>query len=160
TTPSRGRPTVTTPIDRAEINRRNSRKSSGPRTPEGKARSRFNAVKHGCRARSTILPGEDPDAFRRRQEAWAEALAPGDVVEQFVIERAAVASWKIERADRVEADRLAAAVRDAAAERRAGRRHEADQLGRVLLGQDGRAPDPGLARTALGILAPGIEAPP
>src|SRR5262249_59773483 len=117
-----------------EINRRNSRKSTGPRTPEGKARSRFNAVKHGCRARAPILPGEDPDAFRRRQEAWAEALAPGDVVEQFLIERAAVASWKIERADRVEAARVAEAVRGADAVVRDRRRVQADRLGRRLLG--------------------------
>ena len=53
--------------------------STGAKTPEGKARSRFNAVKHGLSATIPVLPGEDPDAFRRRQEAWAEALAPGDV---------------------------------------------------------------------------------
>jgi hypothetical protein len=107
-----------------------------------------------------ILPGEDPDAFRRRQEAWAEALAPGDVVEQFLIERAAVASWKIERADRVEADRAAAAARDAAAERRAARRDEAEDLGRLLL--DGGDPDsePDLARALLKILTPGAQAAP
>jgi hypothetical protein len=70
------------------------------------------------------------------------------------------ASWKIERADRVEADRLAAAVRDAAAERRAGRRDEADRLGRLLLGSDGLAHDPGLARTVPQILALGVEAGP
>jgi hypothetical protein len=49
---------MTTTLDRAEINRRNASKSTGPRTPEGKARSRLNAVKHGCRARLPILPGE------------------------------------------------------------------------------------------------------
>ena len=31
---------MTTTIDRAEINRRNAQKSTGPRTPEGKERSR------------------------------------------------------------------------------------------------------------------------
>src|SRR5262245_47504261 len=160
TTTSRGRPTMTTPIDRAAINRRNASRSTGPRTPEGKARSRFNALKHGLSAAIPVLPGEDPDAFRRRREAWAAALDPGDVVERFLAEQAATASWKIERADRLEAARLAAAARAAAAERRAGRRHEADQLGRVLLGSDGQAPDPDLARTALKTLDPEVEAGP
>jgi hypothetical protein len=75
-TSRRGQTTMTTTIDRAEINRRNSTRSTGPRTPEGKARSRFNAVKHGMSATPPVLPGEDPDAFRRRREAWAEALSP------------------------------------------------------------------------------------
>src|SRR5689334_20361535 len=110
TTTSRGRTTVTTPIHRAEINRRNAARSSGPRTPEGKSRSRMNAVKHGMSATIPVLPGEDPDAYRRL-EAWAEALNPVDAVEQFLVERAAAASWKVERADRVEAARLAAVVR-------------------------------------------------
>ena len=107
-----------------------------------------------------MLPGEDPDAFRHRLETWAEALAPGDVVEQFLVEQAATASWKIERADRVEAARLAAAVRDADAERQAGRRGEADRLGQVLLGRDGLAPDPDLAQEVLQILDPGVQARP
>ena len=67
---------MTSTIDRAEINRRNAQKSTGPRTPEGKARSRFNAVKHGCRARLPILPGEDPEAYERRLDAWVGKFAP------------------------------------------------------------------------------------
>ena len=125
---------MTTTATRAEINRRNAARSTGPRTPEGKQRSKFNAVKHGMSATTPVLPGEDPDAFRHRLDAWAEALAPDDAVEQFLVEQAATASWKIERADRVEAARLAAALRDAEAEQRAGRRER------------GRPPGPAAAR--------------
>ena len=131
TTPSRGRPTVSTPIDRAEINRRNSRRSTGPKTPEGKARSRFNAVKHGCRARSPILPGEDPDAFRRRLEDWSGDLEPRDHVEQFLVRRAVQLSWQLDRADRAIADGRAHA-RSAAVDRLTETADEVAALGRRL----------------------------
>ena len=119
----------------------------------------MNAVKHGMTATTPVLPGEDPDAFRDRLDAWAEALAPADAVEQFLVEQAATASWKIERADRIEAARLFAALRAAEDEQRAGRRKEADRLGRLLLGIDGPAADPALAQEALRILDPGSPAP-
>jgi hypothetical protein len=60
--------------DRAEINRRNAARSTGPRTPEGKSRSRLNALKHGLTARTLVLPGEDPEAFRGRLEAFVCVL--------------------------------------------------------------------------------------
>jgi len=41
-------------------NRTNAQKSTGPRSAEGKAVSRFNALKHGLDAESIVLPGEDP----------------------------------------------------------------------------------------------------
>src|SRR5581483_10830012 len=42
-----------------EANRRNSQLSTGPRTPEGKAVSRFNALKSGVNAKAQVIPGED-----------------------------------------------------------------------------------------------------
>ena len=93
---------MTTTIDRAEINRRNARRSTGPRTPEGKSRSRFNAVKHGCRARLPILPGEDPEAYQHRLDAWVGKFRPGDDVELYLVERAVHVSWQLDRADRAE----------------------------------------------------------
>jgi hypothetical protein len=50
--------------DRAEISRRNGAKSKGPKTPEGKERSKFNALKHGMSARTIVLPGEDAESSR------------------------------------------------------------------------------------------------
>ncbi|HEX9841636.1 MAG TPA: hypothetical protein VGC20_02755 [bacterium] len=37
-------------------NRRNAKKSTGPRPPEGKAASAQNAVKHGLLSRTPLLP--------------------------------------------------------------------------------------------------------
>ena len=56
---------TTTAAERAEISRRNARKSTGPKTPEGKNRSKFNAMKHGMDAKTPVLPGEDAEAYRR-----------------------------------------------------------------------------------------------
>ena len=138
----RGRPTMTTTIDRGEINRRNSMRSTGPRSPEGKLRSKYNAVKHGMSAATPVLPGEDPDAFRDRLDAWAEALDPDNVVEQFLVEQAATASWKIERADRFEAARLAAILHSMPAGKVRREIDEAEALGRQLLGLDVEPPAP------------------
>jgi hypothetical protein len=47
-----------------EANRRNARKSTGPRTPEGKAKSSLNPLKHGMTAaKNGLLPDEDPIAY-------------------------------------------------------------------------------------------------
>src|SRR5678816_1862470 len=48
---------------RAAANRRNAQKSTGPRTPEGKARTALNALKHGVTARTPFIPSDDPDEF-------------------------------------------------------------------------------------------------
>jgi len=62
--------------DRAEINRRNAQRSTGPRSAEGKDRCRFNALKHGLTARSTLLPGEDADEIEARQKELPDDLRP------------------------------------------------------------------------------------
>ena len=50
---------------RAAASRQNGAKSRGPRTPEGKARSAQNALKHGMRAlRYVVLPDEDGVEFQ------------------------------------------------------------------------------------------------
>jgi hypothetical protein len=46
---------IMTSEKKAEANRRNSLKSTGPKTPEGKASARFDAMKHGLLAEDILV---------------------------------------------------------------------------------------------------------
>ncbi len=92
-----------TTAKQVEANRRNARKSTGPRTADGKARSRMNAVTHGLSAQTLILPNEDPREFQGRLEAWRDSLQPCTAYEEGLVRQAVGHSWRLDRADRVQA---------------------------------------------------------
>jgi hypothetical protein len=71
--------------------------STGPRTPAGKDRSSKNAVKHGLRAVSPVLPGEDPAEWEAHLAGIRDALAPADALEDHLVTRAALALWRLRR---------------------------------------------------------------
>src|SRR3954454_19905568 len=102
---------TSTATDRAEISRPNGSKSTGPKTPEGKSRSKFNAVKHGLSAKTLVLPGEDGEAFQGRLDAWTNDLAPRHDLEQDLTARAAQFSWQLDRPARAEAAPLPSLIR-------------------------------------------------
>src|SRR5437870_3847950 len=52
-------------LKQVEANRHNALLSTGPKTPEGKAAVRLNALRHGLRAHAVVLPGENPEAFQQ-----------------------------------------------------------------------------------------------
>ena len=80
------------PEQRAEINRQNAQKSTGPKTAEGKAASRQNALVHGLDA-TTVEP---PDAsYQQRLAVWVADLKPRNVLEYAMTERACRATWKL-----------------------------------------------------------------
>ena len=47
-------------------NRANAKRSCGPKTTQGKLRSRLNALQHGLTAAVVVLPGEDTDQYEVR----------------------------------------------------------------------------------------------
>ena len=59
-----------------EANRRNAQKSTGPRTEEGKKRSKMNASNTASRAETLVLPEEDPRELEERRAAWTASLGP------------------------------------------------------------------------------------
>jgi len=124
---------------RIDANRRNAQKSSGPRTPEGKSRSRFNRLKHGLAATVAVLPGEDPDAFQARVDAVMESFVPHNQVEYELLERVASTTWSFERARRAEAAQLSHKIRHDVIERVQREKEEAVALGQRLF-LDARGP--------------------
>jgi hypothetical protein len=74
---------------RAEANRINAQRSSGPRTELGKSRSKMNALKHGLSAKKIIIGDEDPKEFEALRAAlereWQpETASQAELVEQLV----------------------------------------------------------------------------
>ena len=91
---------------RAETNRANAQKSTGPKTEAGKASSRRNGLKHGRRsqfidyATSTnpvLLPGESMVDYSRILDGLMAKLSPRDPAEKEVIYRIAASQWELNR---------------------------------------------------------------
>ncbi len=89
-----------------QASRTNGAKSKGPKSPEGKAVSSMNGLKHGLRAAQVVLPGEDAAEFHAELEGWAGDWKPSCHTGAILVERAAVASWRLRRCVRAEKDLL------------------------------------------------------
>jgi hypothetical protein len=85
-------------------NRANAQKSTGPRSDEGKAASRFNALKHGLDAQSIILPGEDPADYEALARDYDRSFRPTTPTERFHVDTLIRADWQKRRLQLVEAD--------------------------------------------------------
>ncbi len=86
-----------------DANRRNARKSTGPRTPEGKDRSSRNGVLHGLTAEKHFLSGEDPADFEALLARFRADWKPVTVTEESLVERMAAAHWRVRRFAAMEA---------------------------------------------------------
>ena len=95
---------------RIKANRKNAKKSTGPRTEDGKARVAKNALKHGLLARDTVLPGEDPADFDRQLSALEADLQPANSLEFELVRQIADSQWRMRRLTRLETGFIAAAV--------------------------------------------------
>jgi hypothetical protein len=93
--------TVTSERQKA-ANRANALHSTGPKTPEGKAAVRFNALRHGLLARDVVLPGEDADAFEDLLNQVRAELSPVGPIEELLVNRVVNTMWRLERSARAE----------------------------------------------------------
>jgi hypothetical protein len=95
-----------------EANRRNARLSTGPKTPEGKARSARNRSLHGFRSRNPLLPGEDPNEFAASLVAWRSQFQPANSDEDSLVCQLASADWRLRRIPSLEAEYFTAGLSD------------------------------------------------
>ena len=113
---------------RVEANRKNAQHSSGPRTPEGKAVSRRNALKHGLTGEGVVLPVEDVAEVSRRFTALEDQLNPSDDLGLAWVQRVALLTVRLERSAKEESGRLGEAIRHAQDTFDDKRRAEVEQM--------------------------------
>jgi hypothetical protein len=94
----------------------NGSKSKGPISPEGKAVSRRNSLKHGLTGEGVVLPNEDAAEVERRLAAFQEELQPTGEVGRELVRRAEVCSVRMERCVSQETAALSERVRQAEAD--------------------------------------------
>ncbi len=85
-----------------EANRRNARKSIGPKTQEGKQKSRCNAVRHGLTAETVIGALEDADDYKAFEAAIIADYDAQSAVERELVLRLASVLWRLRRATAME----------------------------------------------------------
>jgi hypothetical protein len=78
-------------------NRRNSKRSTGPRTAEGKVNSSQNAVTHGLTARRPIIDGEDPEQYDNLRKGLLESFAPRGALETELVDTLVGLFWRLRR---------------------------------------------------------------
>src|SRR5258708_2900241 len=83
-------------------NRANAQLSTGPRTPDGRNKSKYNNMIHGMRAATDVLPGESREDYELRLATVMREEDPPDEKGRILVERFVQASWKVERGERSE----------------------------------------------------------
>jgi len=93
--------TLTIPLNgssprKIEANRRNAKKSTGPKTPPGKAMSSWDSARHGLLSeRLPLIYGKNKRHFARLLTSLRQDLEPVGTVEEVLVERIAQEYWRL-----------------------------------------------------------------
>jgi hypothetical protein len=88
-------------------NRTNALNSTGPRTPQGKAKSRLNATRHSLTGQVLVLTAEDREAYRAHCDAFAEHYQPRTPMEALALQQMADIRWRMNRIVAIESNLFA-----------------------------------------------------
>jgi len=88
-----------------EANRKNAQKG-GVKSLEGKAISKYNAMKHGILSKEVLLEGEDETALISLGKALRVELAPFSEIERVLVERIISNTWRLRRVIKIEREML------------------------------------------------------
>ena len=98
-------PMPSSEISEAQLaaNRQNALLSTGPKTPEGKAKSSLNAVKTGLTGRTVLLPTEDAELYGHHVDGLFREWNPANEREAELVQRLADTRWRVARIPGLEA---------------------------------------------------------
>jgi len=111
---------------RLDAARRNSQRSTGPRSEAGKERMKMNALQHGCDAapenEAAVMRalGEDPERYAALQRELATTYGPGDAFWDHQVADLGKLYWRRNRIERMETGLMRRALQ-AVEERQRGR---------------------------------------
>ena len=95
-------------------NRRNAQKSTGPKTQEGRAVSRMNAVKHGILSKEVLVRGmyikESGREFAALHKRFWETMMPVGPMEEMLVDQIVTTHWRLRRALKAESGEIALSV--------------------------------------------------
>jgi hypothetical protein len=80
-----------------EANRENAKRSTGPKSEAGKARSRLNSRKHGLTAKMLVIAYEDANQFEELRADLMDEYDPQSALECELVERLAGILWRLRR---------------------------------------------------------------
>lgn len=79
-------------------NRANAQQSTGPVTPTGKSASSRNALRHGFRSQTVLLPSDDPAEYQALLDELQAAFPPTGLTTERCLREMADAEWRLRRA--------------------------------------------------------------
>ena len=91
-----------TSFKQIEANRFNARKSTGPRTEEGKQRSRQNALRHGLTAETVITALENTADYQAFEASIVSDYQSRSTTERELVSRLASLLWRLRRSTSIE----------------------------------------------------------
>jgi hypothetical protein len=87
-----------TSLHQIEANRHNATKSTGPKTPQGKAVVALNALQHGLLSRAAVIEGESEAELVDLGKRLRRQLAAVGELELLLVDRIIAAAWRLRRA--------------------------------------------------------------
>ena len=80
-----------------DANRRNAKKSTGPKTKEGKAKSAMNSMKYGIYSDKFLIKGEKKEDFDEYSNSYINWLNPNNPVLFDIVSQIIASGWFAKR---------------------------------------------------------------
>src|SRR4030088_701845 len=92
--------------NQAFANQQNAQHSTGPKTPEGKAASSANSLRHGLASGKLLVLGEKPEEFEALYQIFADKYLPTTTHETMLVQEITKFKWLADRAIRLQGEAL------------------------------------------------------